>query len=141
MSARFDVFLSHASTDKPLVGELARRLARNTQTVLIAASHLDHVVDPAAGAGGIEALTEALAERAWEIFVGIERDGGLAEIIASGRLAAMVAEARANRAAKPIVGTTLFAAKMERPVAVLGELRTVAECMGLTPVRLDEVGA
>ena len=28
MPARFDVFLSHASTDKPLVEELARRLAR-----------------------------------------------------------------------------------------------------------------
>ena len=28
MPARFDVFLSHTSTDKPLVEELARRLAR-----------------------------------------------------------------------------------------------------------------
>ncbi|MEF0939707.1 methylmalonyl-CoA mutase family protein [Rhizobium sp. BR 362] len=120
---------------------LARRLARNTQTVLIAESHLDHVVDPAAGAGGIEALTEALAEKAWEIFGGIERDGGLAGIIASGRLTAMVAEARTNRATKPIVGTTLFAAKAERPVVVAGELGPVAECMGLTPVRLDEVAA
>ncbi|MBB5571819.1 MULTISPECIES: methylmalonyl-CoA mutase family protein [Rhizobium] len=120
---------------------LARRLARNTQTVLIAESHLDHVVDPAAGAGGIEALTETLAEKAWEIFVGIERNGGLAEIIASGRLAAMVAEAKTNRAAKPIVGTTLFAAKAERSVVILGELGPVAECMGLAPVRLDEVAA
>ena len=119
---------------------LARRLARNTQTILIAESHLDHVIDPAAGAGGVEALTEALAEKAWEIFVGIERDGGLAEVIASGRLAAMVQEERGSRAAKPIVGTTLFAAKVERPVAVLGELGTAAECMGLKPVRLDEVG-
>ncbi|MGV1835195.1 methylmalonyl-CoA mutase family protein [Rhizobium rhizogenes] len=120
---------------------LARRLARNTQTVLIAESHLDHVIDPAAGAGGIEALTEALAEKAWEIFVGIERDGGLATMIASGRLAAMVAEARASRVAKPIVGTTLFAMKTERPVVVLGALGTVTAGMGLRPVRLDEVGA
>jgi methylmalonyl-CoA mutase len=120
---------------------LARRLARNTQTVLIAESHLDHVIDPAAGAGGIEALTEALAEKAWEIFVGIERDGGLATMIASGQLAAMMAEARASRAAKPIVGTTLFAMKTERPIVVLGELGTVTGGMGLTPVRLDEVGA
>src|SRR5271165_2116475 len=28
MPARYDVFLSHASTEKPLVEELARRLAR-----------------------------------------------------------------------------------------------------------------
>lgn len=117
---------------------LARRLARNTQTILIAESHLDHVADPAAGAGGIEALTDALAEKAWEIFTGIERDGGLANVIASGRLAAMVAEARASRIAKPIVGTTLFAMKTERPVAVLGPFGPLAGGMGLTPMRLDE---
>lgn len=119
---------------------LARRLARNTQIVLIAESHLDHVIDPAAGAGGIETLTEALAEKAWEIFIGIERDGGLAKIIANGQLAAMVAEARASRVAKPIVGTTLFATKTERPVVVLGELGPLVAGMGLMPVRLDEAG-
>ncbi|MFT4003420.1 MAG: methylmalonyl-CoA mutase family protein [Rhizobium sp.] len=117
---------------------LARRLARNTQTILMAESHLDHVLDPAAGAGGIEALTDALAERAWEIFTGIEGKGGLAKTIASGELAAMVAEARAKRVAKPIVGTTLFAMKTERPVVVLGALGPITGGMGLMPVRLDE---
>lgn len=120
---------------------LARRLARNTQTVLIAESHLDHVIDPSAGAGGIEALTEALAEKAWEIFAGIERDGGLAKVIASGRLASMVAQARPSRVARPIVGTTLFAMKTERPVVVLGGLGSIMGGTGLTPVRLDEVEA
>ncbi|AYG65522.1 MULTISPECIES: methylmalonyl-CoA mutase family protein [unclassified Rhizobium] len=118
---------------------LARRLARNTQTILMAESHLDHVVDPAAGAGGIEALTDALAERAWDIFTDIESKGGLAKVIASGELAAMVAEARAGRAAGPIVGTTLFAMKTERLVTVLGALGPVAGGMGLMPVRLDAV--
>ena len=117
---------------------LARRLARNTQTILIAESHLDHVVDPAVGAGGIEALTDALCERAWEIFTGIEGRGGLAKVIASGELAAMIAEARESRVPKPIVGTTLFAMKTERPVTVLGPLGPIAGGMGLMPVRLDE---
>ncbi|MBB3568373.1 methylmalonyl-CoA mutase family protein [Rhizobium sp. BK491] len=117
---------------------LARRLARNTQTILVAESHLDHVVDPAAGAGGIETLTDALAERAWDIFIEIEAQGGLAKVISSGRLAAMVAEARASRIAKLIVGTTLFATKTERPVTVLGPLGPIAGGMGLMPVRLDE---
>ncbi len=117
---------------------LARRLARNTQTILIAESHLDHVADPAAGAGGIEALTDALAERAWEIFTGIEGKGGLAKVISSGELAAMMAEARESRAARPIVGTTLFAMKTERPVTVLGPLGPVVGGMGLVPIRLDE---
>jgi len=120
---------------------LARRLARNTQTILVAESHLDHVVDPAAGAGSIEALTDALCEGAWDIFVEIEGKGGLAKVIASGELAAMIAEARAKRVAKPIVGTTLFAMKTERPVAVLGPLGPLAGGMGLMPVRLDEVAS
>lgn len=121
---------------------LARRLARNTQTILVAESHLDHVTDPAAGAGGIEALTDALAERAWEIFAGIERDGGLATVIASGQLAEMIAEARTSRSGKPIVGSTLFAMKTERPVEILAPLGPVMGGMGLTPIRLDEgVGA
>jgi methylmalonyl-CoA mutase len=117
---------------------LARRLARNTQTVLIAESHLDHVTDPAAGTGGVEALTDALAEKAWDIFTGIERERGLSAVIAGGKLAAMVAEARATRAKKPIVGTTLFALKEERPVTVLGALEPVGTVMGLRPVRTDE---
>ncbi|MGV1790843.1 methylmalonyl-CoA mutase family protein [Rhizobium sp. A37_96] len=117
---------------------LARRLARNTQTILMAESHLDHVVDPAAGAGGIETLTDALAERAWEIFTGIEGKGGLAKAIAGGELAAMVAKARKGRSAKPIVGTTLFAMKTERPVTILGALGPITGGMGLMPVRLDE---
>ncbi|RAX43064.1 methylmalonyl-CoA mutase family protein [Rhizobium tropici] len=117
---------------------LARRLARNTQTILMAESHLDHVVDPAVGAGGIEALTDALAERAWDIFTDIESKGGLAKVIASGELAAMITEAQADRIVKPIVGTTLFAMKTERPVIVLGALGPVAGGMGLMPVRLDE---
>ncbi len=117
---------------------LARRLARNTQTILIAESHLDHVADPAAGAGGIEALTDALCERAWRIFTRIEGKGGLAKVISSGELAAMIAEARESRAARPIVGTTLFAMKTERPVTVLGPLGPIVGGMGLVPIRLDE---
>ena len=47
-----------------LPGGLARRLARNGQLVLLRESHLGFVDDPAAGAGGFEALTKALARRA-----------------------------------------------------------------------------
>lgn len=117
---------------------LARRLARNTQTILVAESHLDHVIDPAAGAGAIEALTDALAEQAWNIFADIERKGGLTKMIASGELVAMVATARESRVARPIVGTTLFAMKTERPVVVLGALGLLSGGMGLMPIRLSD---
>jgi methylmalonyl-CoA mutase len=115
---------------------LARRLARNCQTVLIAESHLDHVLDPSAGAGGIEAVTDALAERAWEIFTDIERGGGLAAAHTGGRLAALVVDARKSRQARPIVGTSLFVMKHERPVNVLGPLLPLSG--ELMPARLDE---
>lgn len=115
----------------------ARRIARNTQVVLITESHLAHVADPAAGAGGIEALTDALAERAWEVFADIEKAGGLSAAIASGTIKAMVEAARAARRVRPIVGTTLFALKAERPVTVLGPLSDVA-MPGLRPVLLAD---
>jgi len=103
----------------------ARRLARNIQGVLMDEAHLARVADPAAGAGGIEALTEALAGEAWERFRAIEAAGGLAPALAAGDLQASVAEAGRRRAAavatrrRPIIGTSAFALPAERPVAVL----------------------
>ncbi|MDB5619180.1 methylmalonyl-CoA mutase family protein [Tardiphaga sp.] len=54
----------------------ARRAARNTQLVLLEESNLAKVSDPAAGAGGIEALTQELCEAAWAQFQDIEKNGG-----------------------------------------------------------------
>jgi methylmalonyl-CoA mutase len=116
---------------------LARRLARNAQVVLMTESHLDRVNDPAAGAGGIEALTDALAEKAWGIFRDIEHRGGLAAAIGDGSLREMVARARINRPDRLIVGTTMFPAKSERPMEVLGSLAMV-DAAGLRTARLDE---
>lgn len=103
----------------------ARRIARNTQVILIHESHLDHVADPSSGSGGIEALTEALAEAAWAEFQSIEAEGGIMASLAAGALQGRIASARAARAeaiassAIPVVGTTIFQAKEERPVHVL----------------------
>ncbi|MBO9097717.1 MULTISPECIES: methylmalonyl-CoA mutase family protein [unclassified Rhizobium] len=116
---------------------LARRLARNTQLVLTAESHLADVTDPAAGSGGLEALTDALAAKAWALFGDIERAGGLQAAIADGSLASMVAQSRQKRPPGLIVGTTLFAAEKERLVTVLGPRTTVAT-VGVRPVRRDE---
>jgi len=46
----------------------ARRIARNTQLVLLEESNLAKVSDPAAGSGGIENLTQQLCEAAWLLF-------------------------------------------------------------------------
>ncbi|MDH2430697.1 methylmalonyl-CoA mutase subunit beta [Sphaerisporangium sp. TRM90804] len=54
----------------------ARRIARNTQALLVDEAHLARVVDPAGGSWYVERLTADLAERAWEWFQEIERAGG-----------------------------------------------------------------
>ncbi|MDD7938808.1 methylmalonyl-CoA mutase family protein [Actinomycetospora lutea] len=61
--------------------EAARRLARNTQTLLLEESHLAHVIDPAGGSWYVESLTDALAHAAWEEFTRIERDGGIEAVL------------------------------------------------------------
>ncbi|MEF3366470.1 methylmalonyl-CoA mutase family protein [Methylocystis sp. 9N] len=78
--------------------EFARRLARDTQLVLQDESHIDAVDDPTNGAGGFEALTEALCERAWAGFQQIEAEGGLPKSLETGAFQARVAEAAALRA-------------------------------------------
>jgi methylmalonyl-CoA mutase len=77
--------------------EQARRLARNTSVVLQEESNLWRVVDPAAGAGGFEALTEELAAMAWALFQQIEREGGLIESLTAGLLQARIEKTREVR--------------------------------------------
>ena len=48
-----------------LPDRFARRIARNTQLVLLEESNLAKVTDPAAGSGGLEDLTEKLCRAAW----------------------------------------------------------------------------
>lgn len=102
----------------------ARRLARNTQIVLLEESNLARVADPAAGAGGIEALTEGLADAAWSLVRETEAKGGLHGAFADGSFQARVAvvrDARARAIARrkeAITGTSEFPDIMEAPVDV-----------------------
>jgi methylmalonyl-CoA mutase len=54
----------------------ARRIARNTQLLLLEESHIGRVLDPAGGSWFVEDLTESLAEQAWKHFQDIESRGG-----------------------------------------------------------------
>jgi methylmalonyl-CoA mutase len=54
----------------------ARRIARNTQLLLLEESHIGRVLDPGGGSWFVEDLTEALAEQAWKHFQDIESRGG-----------------------------------------------------------------
>jgi methylmalonyl-CoA mutase len=103
----------------------ARRVARNTQSILLDESNLARVADPAAGSGGFEALTDALCERAWGLFQEIEREGGILESLTGGKLQARIAAVRAQREKaiatrkEPITGTSEFPNIGEAEVSVL----------------------
>lgn len=75
----------------------ARRVARNTQAVLLEECRLGHVADPAGGAWFVEKLTRELAAKAWEIMQLIESKGGMSAALESGLLEDLVAGARAAR--------------------------------------------
>src|SRR6185295_18380568 len=80
-----------------LPDRFARRIARNTQLVLLAESNFAKVADPAAGAGAIEALTQGLCAAAWSLFQEIEAAGGAWSALESGLIQRQVAGMRAQR--------------------------------------------
>jgi methylmalonyl-CoA mutase len=71
--------------------DFARRIARNTQVVLQEESNLGRVIDPAGGSWFVETLTRQVAEGAWAEFQQIEKWGGIAEALDSGKLQAKIA--------------------------------------------------
>jgi methylmalonyl-CoA mutase len=103
----------------------ARRVGRNSQIVLIEESHLARVSDPAAGAGGFEALTSQLAEAGWAAFQTIEAEGGIVASLSVGKLQRRIEltrDARAKAVATrrhALTGASEFPNLAEKPVAVL----------------------
>ncbi|ARP72827.1 methylmalonyl-CoA mutase [Streptomyces pluripotens] len=120
----------------------ARRIARNTSTILIEESHLARVVDPAGGSWYVERLTDELAQAAWRFFRTIERDGGQAAVLRSGRLRTDLATTWAERSKKlakrrePITGVSEFPLLSEKPVE--REPAPEPPAGGLPRVRRDE---
>jgi len=108
-----------------LADGFARRVARNTQAVLLEESHLWRVVDPAAGSGGLEALTDQICEQAWDAFQQIEREGGLVASLCDGHLQQRIAAVRARRDGEiatgkaPLTGTSAYPNLSETPEGVL----------------------
>jgi len=74
--------------------KMSNRLSRNTQLILAEECSAARVVDPAGGSHAHEALTEQLAQSAWEIFQEIEEQGGLQSVMANGWLAKAASKMR-----------------------------------------------
>jgi len=126
-----------------LTGESAgaRRIARLAQVMMMAESHLQASLDPAAGAPFIESRTDALAAAGWRCFQQIEQAGGLAVARKAGLItrwaddAATAREARLRSGDDDLLGVTLqprseavpevlpdFAA-VRRPAALIEDIR------------------
>lgn len=98
-----------------LADAFSRRIARNTQLILLEEAHLAHVIDPAGGSYYVETLTAKLAEEAWKLFQQVEEKGGMAKALEDGFVQAeveAVAKRRLDRVKtrkEKIVGTNVYA--------------------------------
>jgi methylmalonyl-CoA mutase len=120
-----------------LPDRFARRVARNTQLVLLEESNLAKVSDPAAGAGGIETLTAQICEAAWALFQETETAGGAFAALQQGQIQGKIAATRKAREANiakrrdVLTGASEFPNLQESDSAVLPA----------TPVALAPYGA
>jgi len=108
-----------------LPDRFARRVARNTQLLLLEESNIAKVADPTAGAGGIEDLTEKLCRAAWTLFQEIESAGGLPAALEAGLVQSKIAvvrvehEAAVARRKDTLTGTSDYPIIAETPASVL----------------------
>jgi methylmalonyl-CoA mutase len=132
----------------------ARRVARNTQHIILEESHAGHVADPAGGAWFVEKLTRDLADKAWALMQEIEAKGGI--VASMGWLVGAVQEARAAKFKKiatrreaitgvsdfPLLGAPLpaFDAIEGKPLGKFeGELSAPdTHAVAFTPIRWSE---
>ncbi|WP_337866807.1 methylmalonyl-CoA mutase family protein [Ignavibacterium sp.] len=102
--------------------DFSRRVARNTQIILKEESHLDQVIDPAAGSFFVENLTAQLAESSWKLLQQIDEMGGMFKAIQNEFVlneVKKIAEARKIDYAKRksvLVGTNMYANPEEEVV-------------------------
>src|SRR5581483_2062017 len=121
----------------------ARRVARNTQLVLLEESNLAKVGDPAAGSGGIEALTRELCDAAWALFQETEKAGGLFAALEQNVIQRRVAATRAAREVNiakrrdVLTGASEFPNLHEGDIAVLDAEPIVLPSYGEAKFKFD----
>jgi methylmalonyl-CoA mutase len=134
------------SAARGLPDRFARRIARNTQFVLLDEANLARVADPTAGSGFVEDMTGRLCRAAWTLFQEIEAAGGAVAALERGLIQQKVKAARAARERAltdkrdALIGASEYAAAFDVPVldvprVTLAELPAAATCEPLAPVR------
>jgi methylmalonyl-CoA mutase len=132
-----------------LPDEFARRIARNTQLILLDEANIARVADPVAGTGWAEDLSDQLCRAAWTLFQEIEAAGGAAPALEQGLIQKKVAATRTVRERAladekdTLVGANEFRNSDVTDVRVLDVPRGTVPVMPvaipiepLTPVRL-----
>jgi methylmalonyl-CoA mutase len=132
-----------------LPDDFARRIARNTQLILLDEANVAKVTDPAAGTGWGEDLSDQLCRAAWILFQEIEAAGGAAAALEWGIIQKKVATTRAAReqaladGKDTLVGANEFRDSEAANVPVLDAARVTVPAMPvaiavepLAPMRL-----
>lgn len=107
-----NVLLHHHAIGQPLPKE--EHLPLNILHLIRFEGRLDQVEDPLAGSYSVEALTQQIAEKGWEAFQKIEKQGGLLRSLEEGSLQQQIAEeaeaeqARFNAGHAPIIGSSIY---------------------------------
>ncbi|WP_405595696.1 methylmalonyl-CoA mutase subunit beta [Streptomyces sp. NBC_01410] len=120
----------------------ARRIARNTSTILVEESHVGRVIDPAGGSWYVEQLTDELAQAAWAWFQEIERAGGQEAALRAGLVSERIGATWQNRTKnlakrrEPVTGVSEFPILDQPPVE--RDPAPAAPSGGLPKVRRDE---
>ncbi|MEI7731996.1 MAG: methylmalonyl-CoA mutase [Verrucomicrobiota bacterium] len=105
--------------------DFSARIARNTQLFLQEETGICKVIDPWGGSYYVEALTQAIMQRAWNHIQEVEALGGMAKAIETGLPKLRIEEAAARRQARidsgkeAIVGVNLHRLDKEAPLEVL----------------------
>ncbi|MEM9715620.1 MAG: methylmalonyl-CoA mutase [Pseudomonadota bacterium] len=105
--------------------ETSARIARNTQLILQHEAGMTDVVDPLGGSYYVEALTDELEEKAWDLINEVEAMGGMTKAVEAGLPKMRIEEAAARRQARVdkgediIVGVNKYRLDDEPPVDIL----------------------
>ena len=133
----------HASGAMDADGSLGRRLARNTQMLLLEESHLGWAADPAGGSFYVESLTEDLASAGWRVLQDVEASGGIGAAIDSGALTAAIEESWPRRLgalrtrSEPLTGVSEFPC-LDEPAPTGRDSNEAGDAAGLPVRRLAE---
>ncbi|HUC51472.1 MAG TPA: methylmalonyl-CoA mutase subunit beta, partial [Xanthobacteraceae bacterium] len=116
----------------------ARRIARNTQLILLEESNLARVADPAAGSGALEAMTDQLCHAAWSMFQETEKIGGVWAALEAGKIQQEVAAVCAKRRSAIASRTDILTGTNEFP-DIHESKPAVLDVAPVTPPREDDL--